>query len=585
MKTPLEWIKDFVDIPVSTGELCKKMVMHGLGVEGISRAYEAYDGVLVGKLIKVEKHENADRLLVCMADIGQDEPLQLITGAPNVYEGMVCPVAVDGADLPCGKHIEAGEIREIRSDGMLCSGEELCLCEQDIHGAEVYGILDLGAEFAGKLGRPFFGATGMDSDVVDFEISANRGDCMSILGIAREIGAALGQKVREPIIVFEESDEKADNYVTIEVVEKGLCPRYTARVFKDIKMGSSPLWMQRRLMAAGMKPISNIVDITNYVMLELGYPLHAFDYRTVKDGHIIVRRGSNGEMLVTLDGNKRVLDDGMLVIADADGAIGLAGVMGGENSEIVEDTSMVLLEAAKFDGPNNRRTSRELGLFSEAAARFSKGVDDQGVALANDRAAQLFHELGCGTVLKGRVDTQKQDWQPVTLAMRVGRINHILGLELTAKQMVQALARENIQAKETEKGRYICTVPYYRQDVRIEEDLAEEIARIVGYDNIPLMHLHDMECEGGLTRKQAFVEQVRQLLSGMGLRESMTMSMIGPGDFDALGYALDDEKRDCVTIINPLGEEYALMRTTVVPSMSKALSPQRTQQEQRRCIV
>ncbi len=571
MKAPLNWLKEYVEIPVTTDELVKKMIMHGLGVEGVFREYEAYDLVVVGKLLSVEKHPNADRLSVCIAEVGTAEPMQIITGADNVYVGMICPIALVGADLPCGKHIEAGELREVKSNGMLCSGEELCISEVEFKGASVHGILDLGQPYAGKIGQRFFEAAGMDGEVVEFEIPANRADCMSIVGIAREIGAALNQTVREPAISVKENDESAFDYVKIDIQDETLCPRYTARIFKDIKIEPSPLWMQRRLLAAGTRPISNIVDITNYVMLELGYPLHAFDYACVNDGHIIVRRSVAGEVLVTLDGNKRELDNSMLVIADPKGAIGLAGVMGGENSEITENTKMVLLEAAKFDGPNNRRTSRALGLMSEAAARFSKGLDNEGIAKASDRAAQLFVELGCGTVLHGRVDTQTEPQASVTIQWKPERINEILGSNLTSEAMVSALKWENVTSEKSVDV-YVSTIPYYRQDLRIIEDLAEEIGRIEGYDNLPMHELKDMGNEGGLTKRQTMTEQVRQLLAAMGLRESMTLSLIGQGDFDALGYAPDDIKRDCVKIMNPLSEEYSLMRTTVVPSIAKALS-------------
>ena len=307
--------------------------------------------VVVGKLLSVEKHPNADRLSVCKADVGALESIQIVTGADNVYEGMICPIALAGADLPCGKHIEAGELREVKSNGMLCSGEELCLAEAEFAGASVHGILDLGVSYASKVGQRFFEAAGMDGDIIEFEVFANRADCMSVLGIAREIGAALNQSVREPVIKVEESGESAAEYVKIDIEDEALCPRYTARIFEDIKIEPSPLWMQRRLLAAGTRPISNIVDITNYVMLELGYPLHAFDYACVHEGHIIVRKSVAGEEMVTLDGNRRTLDNTMLVIADPKGAIGLAGVMGGENSEITQSTNRVLLEAAKFDGP------------------------------------------------------------------------------------------------------------------------------------------------------------------------------------------------------------------------------------------
>ena len=570
MKAPLMWLKDFVEINVSTKELCDRMIMHGLGVEGVERVYEAYDLVVVGILEKIEKHPDADKLQICTVRVAPGQTVTIVTGAPNVYEGMVCPVAQDGADLPCGKHITAGELRGVRSCGMLCSGGELGLYEEELKNAGVDGILDLGQAYAPKVGQRFFEAVGLDSEVIDFEISANRADCMSMLGIAREIGAALDVPVQEPHVEVQEIGEPAANYASACIEDLDLCPRYTARVMKDIRVGDSPIWMQRRLQAAGMNAISNIVDITNYVMLELGYPLHAFDYACVKDGKIIVRRGKAGEMLTTLDGKQHVLDESMLAIADETGAIGLAGVMGGENSEITAHTQMVLLEAAKFDGPNNRHTSRALGILSEAAARFSKGLDEQGVALASDRAAQLMVELGCGKVLRGRIDTQKEPAPARVIAVTAARINAILGASLSQEEIQNCLVREHIDV-EIKGETLLCTIPYYRQDLAILEDLAEEVARVYGYDNIPLQPLAGIQ-KGGLTLQQRQTEEVRRVLCGLGMHESMTMTLLGQGDFDAAGYAQEDPKRNCVRILNPLSEEYAFVRTTVIPSMCKALA-------------
>jgi phenylalanyl-tRNA synthetase beta chain len=571
MKVPIDWVKEYVDIPVSTSELCRRMIMHGHGVEGVTRLFEAYDNIVVGRLLSVDKHPNADRLSVCTVEAGLASPLCVITGATNVHPGMLCPVAIEGAALPCGKTIEAGVIRDVRSEGMLLSGPELCLCEEDIAHAALDGILPLGEHFAVWIGHPFFGAAGLDTDIVEFEVAANRADCMSVLGMAREIGAALNEMVRDPVIAFAEAGEVTKKYVSIAVEDANLCPRYTARMFRDIKIMPSPLWMQRRITACGMKPINCIVDVTNYVMLEMGYPMHAFDYDRVRDGHIIVRRAKDGETLRTLDGVLRTLDREVLLIADRDGAIGLAGVMGGEGSEITDTTTAVLLEVAKFDGPGTRRTSRSLGLLSEAAARFSKGVDDQGIVTASNRAAQLYAKLGCGVPLRGLADTQTVAPEPVVVALDAKKINGVLGCDLSQSEMIEALARENIKTRNTPGG-IVCVVPHYRQDVRIVEDLAEEIARIVGYDNLPVHMLTGTGTEAGLTHRQRFVEQVRQCLCGLGLHESIAISMIGSGDFDLLGYDANDPMRDCVRIVNPLGEELSLMRTTLVPSMAKALS-------------
>ena len=332
MKVPMSWLNEYVDVTLPMEEFVSAMIMHGLGVEGVSSIFADSQRVVVGKITKIEKHPNADKLQVCTVLAGEKEPVTILTAAPNVYEGMVCPVALDGATLPTGKHITAGEMRGLTSYGMLCSGGELRVEESDIKNASVDGILDMGKAYEDKIGMPFFTAIGLDSPVVEFEISANRGDCMSVLGIAREVSAALGVPLREPEIHVEEIDEPAAKYATVEIQAPDLCPRYIARVLTDIHVGESPLWMQRRLMGARVRPISNMVDITNYVMLELGYPMHAFDYSCVKDGHIVVRTAQNGERLTTLDGKEYTLDDSVLVIADRERAIGLAGVMGGENS-------------------------------------------------------------------------------------------------------------------------------------------------------------------------------------------------------------------------------------------------------------
>ena len=425
MKAPLSWLQDFVDINVDIETLTHTMIMHGLGIEGIERVYGAYDSIVVGKLLKIMPHENSDHLQICTVTTGE-ETLQIVTGAPNVYEGMVCPVAKVGTVMPSGNEIKPAVLRGVPSAGMLCSGSELELTDEDWKTASVDGIMDLGAAFEAHLGKPVYVALGLDDTVIDFEISANRGDCMSVLGIAREIGAALNVPVRLPEIKTQETEDLAGRHVSIEVQEQQLCPRYSARVMTDIVRGDSPRWMQRRLLAAGMRPVSNIVDITNYVMLEMGQPLHAFDYHAVADGHIIVRKAGDGEEMTTLDGKHHVLDDSMLIIADKNGPLALAGVMGGLESEITEKTEMVLLESAKFDGPNNRHTSRALGMMSEASARYIKGVSEQSVGLASDRAAQLFVELGVGKVMSGRVDTQMRTPEKREITARVSRMNLLL---------------------------------------------------------------------------------------------------------------------------------------------------------------
>ena len=572
MKAPLEWLKEFVDIDLPTSQLCDRMIMHGVGVEGVERAYAAYDGVVVGELLKIEKHPNADKLRICQVDIG-GSTVQIVTGAPNIYEGMVCPVATAHSLLPTGQKIEPGELRGELSNGMLCSGSELQVKEEEVKNAGVDGILDLGQAMKPQIGQPFFGAAGLDQEVIDFEISANRGDCMSILGIAREIAAALGVTVRVPQIKVEESaeEEPVTAYASVDVEEKELCPRYIARVLTDIHIQESPMWMQRRLMAAGVRPINNMVDITNYVMLEIGQPMHAFDYACVHEGKIIVRLSKQGESLTTLDGKTHTLDDSMLVIADPQGAIGLAGVMGGENSEITAETKMVILESANFNGPNNRHTSRALGILSEASQRYTKGIDCERVSMASDRAAQLLTQLGAGKVLPGRIDTMPQGEPAHIILARPTRINTILGTDIPGTVMKTMLEKEGFVVDWKGEEMLQCTIPAYRQDLTIEEDIAEEVARLYGYDKIPLLPMAGSQ-QGGLTKRQKQTEQLRTLLCDMGLHESMTMALVGEVDYDQAGYAKDDPKRDCVTIMNPLSEDYRCVRTTVIPSMCKALS-------------
>lgn len=569
MKAPLEWLQEYVDIDIPLDELTDRMIMHGLGIEGVERIYEAYDKVVVGRLDNIEKHPNADRLQICTVGLG-DRQVQIITAADNVYEGMVCPIAQDDTLLPNGKHIKAGEMRGEKSDGMLCSGEELCIDESEFKGASVDGILDMGSAYADKLGEPFFTASGLDNYVIDFEIGANRGDCLNMIGIAREVSAALGKPFREPKISYQPAGGKAAEHVKIDVRDKDLCSRYTARVITDIQMGDSPLWMQRRLQAAGVRPISNIVDITNYVMLEYGQPLHAFDFDDVKNGEVVVRRAYEDETIVTLDGKERELSTDMLMITDPVRSIGLAGVMGGQNSEITENTKMALLESAHFNGGNNRRTSRALGLMSEAAMRYSKGISPLLSELGSLRAAQLITELGCGNVMEGVVDTNPNYPAHKTIEVYPGQMNELLGTDIPVEVMVDCLGRVFIEATLTGET-MVCKVPSQRSDIEIQEDIAEEIARVYGYEDIPIYPLGGM-ASGGYSPRQKLRERARRHMMRLGLHESMTMAFASKRAFDDANFAETDGRRDCPRILNPLSEDYAQMRTTLVPAMMQVLA-------------
>ena len=571
MKVPMSWLKEYTEFDLPISEFVDRMIMHGLGVEGVEELFEEQKGILVGKILSVEKHPNADKLQVVKADVGTDT-LTILTAATNVYAGMICPVATDGAVLPNGKKITAGEMRGLISAGMLCGAEELMVDEQDFASAGVYGILDLGNDYATKIGEPFYDAAELNTPVVEFEISANRGDCMSVVGIAREVSAALGTPFHMPKIAVEETEERAEDYVKVTIEAPDLCTRYIARAMKEIRIQPSPCWMQRRLLGTGIRAISNIVDITNYVMMELGYPMHAFDYNCVQNGHIVVRRAKQGEELTTLDGKQHTLDEEILVIADESRAIGLAGVMGGENSEITEQTQMVLLENARFDGGNNRKTSRKLGILSESAGRFTKGLDDEGIEIASDRAAQLMVELGCAKVLCGKVDTRAREPEEIQVSVRYERVNQILGTDLPIEVILECLQREHIEAEVQADGEtIICKIPSYRQDLRIEEDLIEEVARISGYDQIPSCGLNGV-ANGGMTVEQSAREKIRDILVQHGYYETMSISFVGKKLLDMA--LLDEEqiKDSCVVLQNPLSEEYSRMRPTLIPSMINSLS-------------
>ena len=567
MKAPLNWLKDYVDIDVSPKEFADAMTMSGSKVEGIEVQGEEISKVVVGKIISIEKHPNADKLQVTQVDIGS-EVIQVVTGAQNIKLNDYIPVALVGATLPGDKKISKGKLRGVESNGMMCSIEELGLTREDYPDAPEDGIYIL--EPGLELGKDIKEVLGINETSFEFEITSNRPDCLSMIGLAREAAVTLKKEFKKPQIkVLEEGDE-AQNYISVEIKDPDLCPRYAARVVKDVKIGPSPKWMRDRLRAAGVRPINNIVDITNYVMLEYGQPMHAFDLKDIQGNKIIVRRAEEGETIKTLDDQDRKLDSSMLVIADENRAVAVAGVMGGANSEITDNAKTILFESANFNGTSVRLTSKKLGLRTEASSRFEKGLDVENVIPALERAVQLVEELGAGTVCKGIVDCYVKKPEQVTLSLRPDKINALLGTDISREEMIDILKALEFEVDEINNT---VKVPSFRPDVEREADLAEEIARFYDYNNIQPTLLSGKEATlGKKTYKQRIEDLIKDTMVSCGLYETFTYSFTSPKDFDKLNIPQDSSLRKAVVISNPLGEDYSIMRTTTIADMLKVIS-------------
>jgi len=568
MLLPINWVKDYVEIGEDTGTLGDKLTMTGSKVEEITTLRQEIFNVVVGKILSVEPHPNADRLVVCQVDVGT-ETLQIVTGANNIAVGQRIPLAVHGAKLPGGVTIKKSKLRGMESYGMMCSGEELELKDSDYPGAEVDGILILKEDY--PLGMDVKEALDLGGDVIDFEITPNRPDCLSILGMAREIAVTTGKTWSMPEIALKPGVGRIEEELKVEVEDATLCPRYLARVVRNIHIAPSPQWMRRRLAAAGVRPINNIVDITNYVMLELGQPMHAFDLDRVEGRKIVVRTAGPGETIVTLDGKHRDLAEDMLVIADTDKPIAVAGVMGGANSEITDETRQIVLESALFQGAGVRLTSKALGLRSEASSRFEKGLDINMARTAVDRAAQLIQELGAGTVVEGCIDVLGASTDRKTIMVKWNRINELLGLKLSVEVMKNILTRLGLEVT-LDGDTLSAVVPTYRNDLEGVADLAEEVARIYGYDKIPMTLMEGSASRGTRTRKQNWIDAVKQALVGMGMYETMTYSFASPAVYQSIGMADPKDFPPAIRIANPLGEDQSMLRTTMMPSMLEVLS-------------
>ena len=566
-----KWLNEFVSIDANDHDFSEDMTLSGSKVEVTEVEGAEISNVVVGRVEEIVRHENSDHMWICQVNVGEEAPIQIVTGAQNVKQGDLVPVAKHNSTLPGGIHIKKGKLRGETSNGMLCSFKELGLDNRDFPAAYEDGIWILSddPELAGlEVGQDVCSAVGLNDHVVEFEITPNRPDCLSVIGLAREAAVTYGKELtlHEPVVKGGGPGSLTE-LLDVETPAADLCPRYTARMVRNVKIGPSPKWMRERLRASGVRPINNIVDITNYVMLEYGQPMHAFDYRYVKGGKIVVRRAEDGETLTTLDGNLRNLNSSMLVIADDTRAVGLAGIMGGENSEIVEDTVDVVFESANFNGTCIRRTALSLGMRTEASAKFEKGLDILNTLPAVNRACELVEMLGAGEVLDGVIDILNYVPQPKTLKLRPEKINALLGTEIDAPEMCRILTALGFGVDGDD-----ITVPSWRGDVEHYSDLAEEVARFFGYNQIPTTAMRGVTTQGGYSKEQLMERNLGSVCRSMGFDEIITYSFISPTYYDKIRWTADDPRRNSMKIMNPLGEDTSIMRTTVLPSMLEILT-------------
>ena len=568
MKLNRKWInEEFVDLhQVSDKEFVERLTVFGQKVETWERMDAEIKNVVVGRVLSMVRHPNSDHMFICQVDVGREEPEQIVTGAQNVHEGDLVPVALHNSYLPGGVHITKGKLRGEKSNGMLCSFEELGLTQNDLPGVFADGIWILNDEDC-KPGDDINPIIGNDDTVVDFEITNNRPDCYSIIGLARETAAAFGQPLRhhEPVVHGSEAGSIFE-HLDVEVPAENLCNRYTSRMVANVKIGPSPKWLRQRLRANGVRPINNIVDITNYVMLEYGQPMHAFDYRYVSSGKIVVREALEGETMTTLEGTQRELKPGMLVIADETKPIGLAGIMGGLNSEIREDTSMVVFESANFNGTSIRQTALALGMRTEASGKFEKNLDPMLTVPAVQRACELVELLQCGDVLDGMIDVINHVPQPRTIPLEPEKINKLLGTEISKEDMVQYLALLEVPVVDD-----VIQVPSFRPDLVRMVDIAEEVGRSYGYNEIPVTQFRTAT-HGGYSREMKLEVKTGTLCRAMGYSEIITYSFTSPSVFDQIRIPQDSPLRNVLRIQNPLGEDTSIMRTIALPSMLEILS-------------
>lgn len=569
MLLPMKWLKDYVNIDLDSKEFSDKLTLTGSHVESIIPLDKGIKKVVVGKILNIEKHPNADKLVITTTDVGE-EKLKIVTGASNIKEGDYVPVALVGARLPGGIKIKKGKLRGEESFGMLCSLDELGISDSVIPKEQRDGIFILDKEY--PLGTDIKDILGLNGDVIELEITPNRPDCLSVVGMAREACATFDKEIKYPEISIKNGEESISDYVKdIEILDKDLCNRYYAKVIKDVKIESSPLWLQTRLMEAGMRPINNIVDVTNYVMLEFGEPIHAFDLDKIKDKKIIVRRALDSEKITTIDSVERKLNPSNLVIADSEKPIAIAGVMGGLDSEVTSGTETILIEAANFNDKNVRLTSKSLNLRTEASARFEKGIDPNLCEIACNRVCQLIEEIGAGKVVGEYIDDYIEKAIEKVITLRTDKVNRLLGTNIDKNDMIDILERLELKVEEKEECLKV-TVPTFRLDLEAEVDLIEEIGRIYGFHNIKNEPLRGALIRGEKSYDKVVEDKVKSILEGLGMNEIMTYSFVSPKVYDKIKLSEDSEKRKCIKIMNPLGEDYSVMRTTLIPNAMDVLA-------------
>ena len=566
MDLSMKWLADYVDCGCDIKEFCAGMTMSGSKVESYESEGEEISKVVVGKLLEVVPHEDSDHLVVCKVDVGEGEPIQIVTGAPNVSAGDYVPVALHGSTLPGGIKIKKGKLRGVESNGMLCSLGELGLTVNDFPYAIEDGIFLLGDDCDLTLGKDIKEAIGLDDTKVEFEITSNRPDCMSVIGLAREASATFNVPLNVKKPEFKGIDENINNILSVKVENTELCPRYMAGIVKNVRTKPSPRWLRERLRACGVRPINNFVDITNFVMLEYGHPMHSFDLRYVDESSIVVRNAKAGEKITTLDGEERELSEEMLVIADANKPVAVAGVMGGEYSGIMDDTTTVVFESACFDGASVRTTAKKLGMRTEASSRYEKGLNPNNAYDALMRAFQLVEELDAGDVVKTFIDCDNGSKEHASVEFDANWINNFLGTDIPESDMIEYLTRLGFEVKD---GKVIS--PFYRIDIECKADIAEEVARIYGYDNIPSTLVAGV-AEAKRTPSQIFERNVVSSMIAMGVNQISTFSFVSPKYFDKINLPADSKLRNPVVITNPLGEDTSVMRTTILPSICEVLS-------------
>ncbi|SDP38041.1 phenylalanine--tRNA ligase subunit beta [Selenomonas ruminantium] len=564
MQVSIKWLNDYIKFNETAEELADKYTMSGVPVENVIRADEGLDKVVTGRIEKLEAHPDSDHLQICQMNVGEPELIQIITGAQNVAEGQVVPVAMVGAHLPNGLHIKKGKLRGLPSNGMLCSAEELKMDLTKLTEEEKNGIYILPADT--PVGVPAKDVLGLDDVVLEFELTANRADCFSVVGLVREAAVLTGNEPHYPEITVKEDDEaKAADMIKIGI-DSDLCDRFAARVIKNVKVGPSPEWMQQRLEGAGIRAINNVVDVTNFVMVELGQPMHAYDYDEIAGHSLTARLAKEGENLHTLDDSSRIAKGTELVIADSEKPAGLAGVMGGLESEVTEKTTTIVLEAASFNGASIRRTSRACGLHSEASGRFERGVDVTAIPRALDRACQMLQEMGACTVTQGMVDVYPKQKEQTEIHYTAEQINARLGTQLSAAKMMEILTSLGFSVQ-TEGEGFVAQVPSWRNDCTCMEDLSEEISRIYGFDNIAPSLPWGAVMQGKQSPRQNFIDKVKEILVGLGMTEELSFSFTNTDLLDKMLVPADSELRQAVPIMNPLTDDYPLVRTSLLTSI------------------